>query len=555
MEKIIKTLLLIMLFILTFILESPAMPIPDTGQTKCYNDTSGEILCPQAGEEFFGQDANYNINPPSYTKLDANANDLFDTADKWFMVRDNVTGLIWEVKTDDETIYDKSETYLLENIQDLFINQLNNSIFGNNNNWRLPEVKELASIVNRDIINPSINIAYFPNTESGYYWASEQFQNFAGDGWDISFENGVIGYNAFTSENHVRAVSGNKDSVTDHQFINPDGTVTDIKTGLMWQQMGTTAPMNWKDALAQCENMNLAGYTDWRLPSINELLSISDFNLWNPALNKSVFPDTQPGFYWSSTSYAGNNSLQAWCWESWGGGSNYQDPGKDDLKKADSSLFVRAVRGGQNQLADNLIISNPAQASAWSIGSKIPITWKTRNIAGNVKISLSRKGGKTGTFETIVDAVSNSGNFEWIVTGPPSVNCVLKIEPVSQPDRGTTQGLFMIGDIRVSLSVTVYEPDGTDTFTITLGSIPSADVTINLFSTNLGECSVSPSSVTLTPANWDSGVEVLVKAEKDDIIDGTQITSILTSQAASQDARYNRMNIANVYVQTSESIA
>ena len=84
--------------------------MPDTGQTKCYN-TSSEILCPNPGEAFYGQDGNYLINPPSYTKLDAVGNDLSDTATSWTMVRDNVTGLIWEVKTDDGSVHDKDNKY------------------------------------------------------------------------------------------------------------------------------------------------------------------------------------------------------------------------------------------------------------------------------------------------------------------------------------------------------------------------------------------------------------------------------------------------------------
>ena len=65
-----------------------AAPLPDTGQTQSYTDT-------------FGEDSDYNINPPSYTKLDATGEDLPDDAESWTMVRDNVTGLIWEVKVND----------------------------------------------------------------------------------------------------------------------------------------------------------------------------------------------------------------------------------------------------------------------------------------------------------------------------------------------------------------------------------------------------------------------------------------------------------------------
>ena len=85
-------------------------PIPDTGQTKCY-DNSQEIACPSPGEPFYGQDAQHITNPQSYTKLDENGDDLPYEATTWVMVRDNVTGLIWEVKTDDGSIHDKDDTY------------------------------------------------------------------------------------------------------------------------------------------------------------------------------------------------------------------------------------------------------------------------------------------------------------------------------------------------------------------------------------------------------------------------------------------------------------
>ncbi|NCO61127.1 hypothetical protein GW871_11865 [bacterium] len=53
---------------LTVFLFSPvfAWPVPDTGQTKCYDDT-GEIMpCPTPGQPFHGQDGNFTINPPCY---------------------------------------------------------------------------------------------------------------------------------------------------------------------------------------------------------------------------------------------------------------------------------------------------------------------------------------------------------------------------------------------------------------------------------------------------------------------------------------------------------
>ncbi len=68
MNTLSKTVIIFILAVLLFPIVVMAGPVPDTGQTKCYDD-SGEITCPQPGEAFYGQDAQYTINPPSYTKL------------------------------------------------------------------------------------------------------------------------------------------------------------------------------------------------------------------------------------------------------------------------------------------------------------------------------------------------------------------------------------------------------------------------------------------------------------------------------------------------------
>ncbi|MEJ2166241.1 MAG: hypothetical protein P8X90_11970, partial [Desulfobacterales bacterium] len=73
--------------------------LPDTGQTSSYTDT-------------FGEDSDYSINPPAYTKLDASGSALDVGAADWTTVRDDVTGLIWEVKTrNDQGIHDRNNHY------------------------------------------------------------------------------------------------------------------------------------------------------------------------------------------------------------------------------------------------------------------------------------------------------------------------------------------------------------------------------------------------------------------------------------------------------------
>ncbi len=71
---------------------------------------------PASGEDFHGQDAQYVTNPRSYTKLDASGNDLPDSAASWTMVRDNVTGLIWEVKQAKDGVKDYSNPHDADNI-------------------------------------------------------------------------------------------------------------------------------------------------------------------------------------------------------------------------------------------------------------------------------------------------------------------------------------------------------------------------------------------------------------------------------------------------------
>ena len=90
--------------LLLFAAVSWAAPVPDTGQTQCYDVVGSVITCPSPGQSLYGQDASCGINPMSYTKLDGSGNTLPDTASSWVIVKDNVTELIWEVKNNKEKL-------------------------------------------------------------------------------------------------------------------------------------------------------------------------------------------------------------------------------------------------------------------------------------------------------------------------------------------------------------------------------------------------------------------------------------------------------------------
>ena len=83
---------------------------------------------------------------------------------------------------------------------------------------------------------------------------------------------------------------------------NGDGTVTDNCTGLVWQQEDDGITRLWSDALTYCQDLDLAGSTDWRLPNIRELHSIVNYGKSEPAIDITFFPEIKPADYSSSTS-------------------------------------------------------------------------------------------------------------------------------------------------------------------------------------------------------------------------------------------------------------
>ena len=263
--------------------------------------------------------------------------------------------MIWENKTDDGSIHDKDNTYNWQNAQSVFIVNLNSSRFGGFSDWRLPTVKELSSIVNRGLYSPAIYTAFFPNTNSAIYWSSTRHAYYSTNHpWSVYYNDGTVGtsYNIYT--NNVRAVRGIQ--VTNNFINNGDGTTTDNSTGLRWQQDGNRK-MTWQDALSYCENLTLAGFDDWRLPNVNELQSMVDYNRYGPSFDPTYFQVGSVFYYtWSSTTnvYSPN---KAWYIDfyMYGGGisSDY---------KSSSDYCVRCVRGEMSDsfgdLDDDGILDN-----------------------------------------------------------------------------------------------------------------------------------------------------------------------------------------------------
>ncbi|MHB8809149.1 MAG: Lcl C-terminal domain-containing protein [Desulfobulbaceae bacterium] len=98
-----------------------------------------------------------------YTKLDGSGQELPADAGQWAMVRDNKTGLIWEVKTTDGSIHDKDKVFTWDGAQQDFIGELNRMKFGGFADWRLPTTDELRGLTVKGA-EPYIDQEFFPNT-------------------------------------------------------------------------------------------------------------------------------------------------------------------------------------------------------------------------------------------------------------------------------------------------------------------------------------------------------------------------------------------------------
>lgn len=163
-----------------------AYRLPDTGQTKCYDNSGYEIACPSPGSQLYGQDAQYSGPQPAYHD---NGNDT---------ISDLNTGLMWQ-RSDTQNTGTRSwadaNTYC------------NTATTGNHSDWRLPTVKELFSLVDFGRSNPAINTNYFPDCRASAYWSSEVYTFYGTDmAWSVDFTDGYVFDDPVSTTYSVRCV-------------------------------------------------------------------------------------------------------------------------------------------------------------------------------------------------------------------------------------------------------------------------------------------------------------------------------------------------------------
>ncbi|MCP4902088.1 MAG: DUF1566 domain-containing protein, partial [bacterium] len=229
-----------------------------------------------------------------------------------------------------------------------------------------------------------------------------------------------------------------------NEFVdNSDGTVTDLATGLMWEQDDNGSAVIWEDALALVETRNDAfylGYSDWRLPNIKELQSILDYSrspythgtaAIDPVFNVTAITNeaciTDYPWYWSSTTHVSsdgtNSNGRGAAYFSFGRALGYMNSTwvdihgagcqRSDPKDGDMSGYTAQDCGYYNNMAP--------QGDAVRSGDYVRLV---RGGDGLLRADFSWDPSSPTEIDTVTFSASASGgtspySFSWDIAGTP----------------------------------------------------------------------------------------------------------------------------------------
>src|SRR5690554_2467673 len=342
----------------------------DFGVTQTEDGWDGEFVIPAGQDATHGRDTlaaqgklekvGAGHGGYDFTKLDKDGNELDYSEENYACIRDNHTGLTWEVKTEGHRrsdLHSGKAKYLWYNSDpetngglegfsstaddsyycsieqcntEKFIEVVNADSYCGLSNWRLPAYIEIASISNVQSVDdemehyvesPILRHAYTYNLTSDFvkkdsyrhiilsHRLSLYFPAFIQpDTWEtITDLNSAV----LVSEPSDYQVPLNNDEK--YEALT-EATVLDKNTGLIWTRCPAIMKGDnnicdtlyyWDEALAAVQTANsndFLGYSDWRLPSIHELTSLHAFDRI-PMINKKFFPidDIENKSFWSST--------------------------------------------------------------------------------------------------------------------------------------------------------------------------------------------------------------------------------------------------------------
>ena len=321
-----------------------AVTLPQTGQTRCYDVAGIEIACTGTGQDGESR-AGGGWPAPRFAAGSGPAAEC---------VTDRLTGLTW---AGDGHMAGSGRSW--QGALDYIVALNSGAGLCGHNDWRLPNINELESLVHADqpdaaawLATRGFSFSRPYDTRAFLFWSATTMPSGAGWAFFIDLNNGDLLADLKTSSHELWPVRGGQEEPPGHTAVwrtgtttshypgddgdlrqgvawpaprftdNGDGTVSDTLTGLIWlQDGGCFANRSWDQALAdadiladgQCALADGSTGGEWRLPNRKELLSLIDRSANNPALPTDHPFGEMPasGWYWSSTSQAGD-PLNSW---------------------------------------------------------------------------------------------------------------------------------------------------------------------------------------------------------------------------------------------------
>ena len=427
--------------------------VPQTGQTTCYDAAGTVIACAGTGQDGDIQ-AGVAWPDPRFT-------DIGDGT-----VADNLTGLIWAQDASTPEFVGAVSTCIAgtktwQGALD-YVACLNTENYLGYNDWILPNVVELKSLVDAKSSGLPLSGGHpFVGVQSTFYWSSSTNSGNSGQAWIVNMSEGDVGSRSKTNVSYIWPVREGQSAMTlalspSGQTVSyatgddgnlqrgvavptprfngnkngsdqPDGTITDNLTGLVWlTDADCFGAQNWATALNSANTLSsgtcglddgsVAG--DWRLPNARELASLVDYAGSFPAVPAgSPFVGVQSYYYWSSSSnvYSGYADF-AWL-VSMATGTVYYD-----FKT--NGYYTWPVRGGVVLPQDTtppVITLNGSDPVNILVGSSYTDAGATAtdDVDGNVAVTVGGDVVDINTIATYIityNSVDAAGNIATQVT-------------------------------------------------------------------------------------------------------------------------------------------
>lgn len=169
---------------------------------------------------------------------------------------------------------------------------------GRYSDWRLPTISELKTLIQNcqktmtggecGVTNNCLSYSecrndacggcdydsnnlgkYSKLVDSGYFWSSSTTSDSSNFAWGVNFNHGDVSSNRLDDDNYVRCVRGSQNEIT----AKKESSETTKLGNLLWSS-NASDKMKWNSAVKYCKNLNEGGYSNWRLPNIDELRTL-----------------------------------------------------------------------------------------------------------------------------------------------------------------------------------------------------------------------------------------------------------------------------------------